>query len=88
VWVYKKRNNDEKLKLYIDGSNLLFLKTAQIGWMIYGHTFHFSEAGYDCKYVTRFCRLWDLMMFCLVLGYLSLLHLIIVCVTLACILSK
>lgn len=88
IWVYKRRNHDEKLKLCIDAANLLLLKTSTIGWMIYAHTFQFSEDGYSCKYLTRTVRLWDLIMVCIIIGYLSLLHLVIILITLACVLSK
>ena len=88
IWVYKRRNKNDRLKLRIDMMNILFIKTSQIAWLGYAHTFHYGEAGQECRYFTKESRMWDLQMACMVLSYLACIHLIIICIALICLLSK
>jgi hypothetical protein len=73
----KNRNSIEALYLCI-----VFLP--QVGWLIYGNTFHYSTDGIACKnmfYETN--QLWILMMVLIAFGYIIF---VLVCCGCCCVL--
>ena len=70
----------------VEGIYCCLFLNFQVAWLIYGNTFHYTDAGMRCKNFndeTRSC--WILMMVILAFGYLVFLIWGIACCAISCI---
>jgi hypothetical protein len=66
-----KQPRAKKLKKIANIVTLLTLNAFEIGWQVYGNTFHFGTESIKCKNQSKGIQsLWILMMIELALGYL------------------
>ena len=84
VWMIKSRRRDHQLKFAFDVINLCFITLFELVWLFYAHTFQFSACGLDCKYQTTSSGVWYLVIFIMALGYLTLIHVILIIVRVTC----
>ena len=77
IWIYKTRNEDESLKMKFDTVDMCVFTNFRLAWLLYGNTFHYSDAGFQCRDATRESKLWLLMMLIIAWGYLLFIYVII-----------
>ena len=80
----------KKVKKFVETIDVCCIVLPQIGWMIYGNTFIYSEAGLECKDLTPQSRsLWILMVILISFGYILFLITCCICllIPLICIAS-
>jgi hypothetical protein len=59
------------VKRSLDMFSALVITNLQVAWLIFGNTFHYSNDGYACKYLSYETKqLWILMQIILAYGYI------------------